>query len=56
MGEALHHLGRACARWPLLILGAWALVIVIVGTLVATFGTQTGNDLSLPGTGSQQVN
>lgn len=53
MGRLLHTLGAFCARNGLLVLGVWVLVAVGVGIAVSTFGAQTNNDLSLPGTGSQ---
>ncbi|MBZ5737901.1 MMPL family transporter [Nocardioides mangrovi] len=53
MGRLLHALGSFCARHGLVVVAVWVLVAVGVGTAVATIGAQTGNDLSLPGTGSQ---
>ena len=55
MGRALHALGLLCARAPWLVLGAWLLIIAGVVGLVVSYGSETGNDLELPGTESQQV-
>ena len=55
MGKALHALGMICARRSWAVIGAWVLLAVGVGGLVAAYGTETSNDLELPGTESQQV-
>jgi uncharacterized membrane protein YdfJ with MMPL/SSD domain len=55
MGKLLFALGRFCGRRPLLVIGAWVLVIIAVFGAVRVFGTQTSNDLDLPGTGSQEL-
>jgi uncharacterized membrane protein YdfJ with MMPL/SSD domain len=55
LGKALHALGRFCARWPLAALGVWAALAAVVVGLVVAYGTETSNDLALPGTESQQV-
>ena len=55
MGKLMFALGRFCGRRPLWVIGAWVLVVVIVFGAVRVFGTQTSNDLDLPGTGSQEV-
>jgi RND superfamily putative drug exporter len=51
----LYALGRGCARRRLLVLGAW--LLIAVGLLVASsqLGSQASDNVSLPGTGSQQV-
>jgi len=52
----LHRrLGGFCARHGLVVIGIWVAVLIAVGAAVSTFGAQTSNDLSLPGTGSQNV-
>ena len=53
MARLLRTLGSFCARHGLLVIGIWALLGLGVGVAVATYGAQTNNDLSLPGTGSQ---
>ena len=55
MAKLLQRLGRFSARHALIVIGIWALVAVGVATALSTFGAQTNNDLTLPGTGSQQV-
>ena len=53
MARLLHRMGMFCARRPLVMIGVWVLVAVAVFGSVAAFGSQTNNDLRLPGTGSQ---
>ena len=55
MARALYGIGRWIARHHLATLAIWALALV--GTLVAVsaFGAVTNNNLSLPGTGSQNA-
>ncbi|MGC4112820.1 MAG: MMPL family transporter [Nocardioides sp.] len=55
MARLLHRLGMLCARKPLIVLGAWLVLLVVVFGSVAKFGSLTSNDLSLPGTGSQEA-
>ena len=55
MARALHALGMICARAPWFVLGAWVVLVGVVIGLVMTYGAETGNDLELPGTESQQV-
>ena len=55
MARLLHRVGLFCARRPLVMIGVWVLVAVAIFASVATFGSQTNNDLSLPGTGSQSA-
>ena len=55
MARLLHRMGMFCARRPLVMIGVWVLVAVAVFGSVAAFGSQTNNDLRLPGTGSQSA-
>jgi len=55
VARLLRTLGSLCARHGLLVIGVWVLVGLGVGVAVATYGAQTNNDLSLPGTGSQDA-
>ncbi len=55
MARLLHRLGMFSARRPLVMIGVWVLLAVAVFASVATFGAQTNNDLTLPGTGSQSA-
>ena len=53
MARALHRLGLLCARWKWVVLGVWVLGIALLIGLAHGFGSNTTNDLSLPGTDSQ---
>jgi uncharacterized membrane protein YdfJ with MMPL/SSD domain len=55
VGKALYALGAFCARRSLVMIGIWVAILVLIGLTVAKFGTETSNDLTLPGTGSQEV-
>jgi uncharacterized membrane protein YdfJ with MMPL/SSD domain len=44
-----------CARKPWVVIGAWIVLLVVVLGAVHQFGKLTSNDLSLPGTGSQEA-
>ena len=55
MARLLHKLGMLCARKPLVVIGAWVVMLVVVFGAVAKIGSLTSNDLSLPGTGSQEA-
>ena len=55
MARLLHRLGMLCARRPLVVIGAWVVLLVVVFGAVAKVGALTSNDLSLPGTGSQEA-
>ncbi|HET7066265.1 MAG TPA: MMPL family transporter [Nocardioides sp.] len=55
MARLLHKLGMLCARRPLVVIGLWVVLLVIVFGAVARIGALTSNDLSLPGTGSQEA-
>ncbi|HMJ04569.1 MAG TPA: MMPL family transporter, partial [Conexibacter sp.] len=51
----LHRLGHLCARRRLLVLGAWLVVAVALGVLATQAGTQTTDNVTLPGTDSQRA-
>ena len=55
MARLLHRLGMLCARKPLLVMGLWVVLLVVVFGAVGKFGASTNNDVSLPGTGSQEA-
>ncbi|MET8523047.1 MMPL family transporter [Nocardioides sp. NPDC004968] len=55
MAGLLGRLGGFCARHSLIVIGAWALVLVTVVVAVSSLGAKTSNDLALPGTGSQEA-
>ena len=53
MARALHRLGLLCARWKWVVLGVWVLGIALLIGLAHGFGSNTSNNLRLPGTDSQ---
>jgi RND superfamily putative drug exporter len=55
MTPFLHRLGRACARRRLLVLGLWLAAAVVLGVLAQQVGTETTDNVSLPGTDSQRA-
>ena len=55
MGKALHALGLFCARRWWAVLAIWAMIAVGVLGLVNVVGAETSNNLTLPGTQSQDV-
>ena len=55
MARLLHRLGLLCARRPLIVLGIWFVMLVMIIGAVRVVGALTSNDLSLPGTGSQEA-
>ena len=55
MARALYRLGQFCARRSLVMVAVCGVILLLVVLSVRTFGGETNNDLSLPGTGSQDV-
>jgi uncharacterized membrane protein YdfJ with MMPL/SSD domain len=55
MGRALYWIGRYCAMHPLRVLLAWIVLAVGVVGAMSVIGSTTSNDLTLPGTQSQQA-
>ncbi len=55
MTPFLYRLGQACARRRLLVLGLWLVVAVALGVLAKQVGTETTDNVSLPGTDSQRA-
>ena len=55
MTRLLYGLGHACARWRFVVLGLW--VVLIVGLVIGAgrAGSDTTNNVTLPGTGSQNA-
>ena len=51
----LYHLGRTCSRHRLPVLAIWLVLAVGLVLASAHFGSQASDNVSLPGTGSQQV-
>ena len=52
MTRVLYGLGRLCARWRFPVLGAWVVLVGGRGRSRAA-GSETTNNVTLPGTGSQ---
>jgi uncharacterized membrane protein YdfJ with MMPL/SSD domain len=55
VARLLHRLGLLCARRPLVVIGVWVVLLVVIVGAVRVVGSVTSNDLSLPGTGSQEA-
>lgn len=55
MAKLLYRVGRFCARRRLLVLLVWVLLAAGIGALVSRIGAETNDNLSLPGTGSQEA-
>ena len=54
MAGVLYRLGRLCANRAIVVVAVW-LGLVVVQLTVLRVGAETSNDLSLPGTESQQA-
>jgi uncharacterized membrane protein YdfJ with MMPL/SSD domain len=55
MAGVLYRLGRLCANRAVVVVAVWLGLIVVVRLVVWGVGAETSNDLSLPGTESQQA-
>ncbi|HST42762.1 MAG TPA: MMPL family transporter, partial [Conexibacter sp.] len=55
MTALLHRLGAFCARRHRIVLVAWLLLAIGLGTLAGRLGTQTNDNATLPGTDSQRA-
>ncbi|MBX3094245.1 MAG: MMPL family transporter [Cryobacterium sp.] len=55
MSSFLYSLGRAAYRGRRLVVGAWIVLLAIIGTLALTIGQGLDNSVSIPGTESQQA-
>jgi RND superfamily putative drug exporter len=55
MTSFLYALGRQCASHRVIVVLAWLIVFVALGATAHSVGQQTNDNLSLPGTGSQQA-
>ncbi len=51
----LYKLGHACARWRFVVLGLWVVLVVALVIVAGQAGSQTTNNVTLPGTGSQSA-
>ncbi len=55
MTGLLYKLGRACARWRFVVLGLWVVMVVALVIVAREAGSDTTNNVTLPGTGSQSA-
>jgi uncharacterized membrane protein YdfJ with MMPL/SSD domain len=55
MAKLLFHVGHFAAKHRLLVLLAWIGIAAGIGALVSRIGADTNDNLSLPGTGSQEA-
>ena len=55
MTRVLYGLGHLCARWRFLVLGVWVVLIVAVVVAAGEAGSETTDNVTLPGTGSQDA-
>jgi putative drug exporter of the RND superfamily len=55
MAGVLYRLGRLCAKRAIVVVAVWLGLAVVVHLVVWDVGAETSNDLSLPGTESQQA-
>ena len=55
MAGVLYRLGRLCANQAIVVVVVWLGLVVLVQLAVWNIGAETSNDLSLPGTESQQA-
>lgn len=55
MSSFLYSLGRAAYRGRRLVVGAWIVLLAIIGTLALTIGQGLDNSVSIPGTESQEA-
>src|SRR4026209_254677 len=53
LARALHRLGLITARRKWVVLGVWVVLLVLLVGLAHSFGSNTSNNLRLPGTDSQ---
>ena len=55
MTRLLYGLGRACARWRFVVLGLWVVLVVALVVVAGQAGSEANNNVTLPGTGSQNA-
>jgi putative drug exporter of the RND superfamily len=55
MTGLLYKLGHFSARWRFVVLAIWAVLIVGVAVAASSAGSETSDNVSLPGTGSQNA-
>jgi putative drug exporter of the RND superfamily len=55
MTGLLYRLGHACARWRFVVLALWVVMIVALVVVAREAGSNTTNNVTLPGAGSQSA-
>ncbi|HEY4095440.1 MAG TPA: MMPL family transporter, partial [Baekduia sp.] len=55
MTPVLYRLGGLCARRRWIVIGVWVVIVIGLATLGRSAGSDTSDNLSLPGTDSQQA-
>jgi putative drug exporter of the RND superfamily len=55
MTGLLYKLGHACARWRFVVLGLWVVLVVALVVVAREAGSETTNNVTLPGAGSQDA-
>ena len=55
MAAPLYWLGSKCVRWRYAVLAAWVAIVVVLVLLARQAGSQTTDNLTLPGSGSQKA-
>ena len=55
MAAPLYWLGRKCIRWRYAVLAAWVVVVVVLVVFARHVGSQTTDNLTLPGSDSQRA-
>ena len=55
MTGLLYRLGHACARWRFVVLGLWLVLVVALVIAANQAGSDTTNNVTLPGAGSQSA-
>ena len=55
MTSALYRLGGACVRHRFIVLAFWLVVFLVLAALARSAGSNTNDNLTLPGSGSQRA-
>jgi putative drug exporter of the RND superfamily len=55
MTGLLYKLGHACARWRFVVLGLWVVMVLALVVVAREAGSETTNNVTLPGAGSQSA-
>jgi RND superfamily putative drug exporter len=55
MAAPLYWLGRTCIRWRFVVLAVWVVIVAALVVFAVHVGSQTTDNLTLPGTGSQKA-